>query len=91
MLGLALTVPGVVALALGHVLVGVGLLAVVAIPAWAHATLNELRGLRGEIRPGQSVTLPDGTVTPLQAARMESWDAVMGDTGFSDGGGGGGS
>lgn len=91
LLGLAFTVPGVVALALGHLLLGVGLLALVAVPVWAHATLHELRGLRGEIRPGESVILPDGTITPVQAARMEGWDTVMTDLGVSDGGGGGGS
>lgn len=89
-LGLAFTVPGVTALVLGHRLLGVGLLLVVAVPMWARATLHELRGLAGEIRPGESVRLHDGTITPVQAVRMENFDAAMTDLGISDGGGGGG-
>lgn len=84
--------PGVVALALGHRLVGVGvgLILVVAVPMWARATRHELRGLAGEVRPGDAIVLPDGTITPIQAARMEGWDAIAGDLGYSGGDGGGG-
>jgi len=85
----ACTLPGVLALALDHLSVGVALLAAVAVPAWAHLVMRQLRGVTEDLGPGGSVRLSDGTLTPLQAARMEGWDTVISDLTPWDGGGGG--
>lgn len=85
-----LTAPGVVLLVLGHKLLGVGLLALVAVPAWWRVTTHELDRVRSGLGPGESVRLPDGTITPVQAARLEGFDSFVGDLSSGDGGGGSG-
>lgn len=77
---------------------GIAILVGLAVGTWGVLTVRGLRSMPQELRPGQRVRLPDGTITPMQAARLESADQIGGaldslasDFGDGDGGGGGGS
>lgn len=85
----ALAADGAAVLAMWDTAIGVLLVALAAITWWGLATARELRCLEGR---GVG-SIPDYTVTPVQAARMEHADdvgAAFGIGGGDSGGGGGG-